>query len=107
MLNVKLFQMESFLPASYEEKLAPRMQLAHEQLQNGTGAGGSFTGWVHLPRDYDKEEFRRIQAAAARENALGRLPSQATRPWLASSTALPSPQVSTAASASSGEPNRR
>ena len=66
MLNVKLFQMESFLPASYEEKLAPRMQLAHEQLQNGTGAGGSFTGWVHLPRDYDKEEFRRIQAAAAR-----------------------------------------
>ena len=66
MLNVKLFQMESFLPASYEEKLAPRMQLAHEQLQNGTGAGGSFTGWVHLPRDYDKEEFRRIQAAAAK-----------------------------------------
>ena len=55
MLNVKLFQMESFLPASYEEKLAPRMQLAHEQLQNGTGAGGSFTGWVHLPRNYDKE----------------------------------------------------
>ena len=66
MLNVKLFQMESFLPASYEEKLAPRMQLAHEQLQNGTGAGGSFTGWVHLPRNYDKEEFRRIQAAAAK-----------------------------------------
>lgn len=66
MLNVKLFQMESFLPASYEEKLAPRMQLAHEQLQNGTGAGGSFTGWVHLPRDYDKEEFRRIQAAAVK-----------------------------------------
>ena len=64
MLNVKLFQMESFLPASYEEKLAPRMQLAHEQLQNGTGAGGSFTGWVHLPRDYDKEEFARIKAAA-------------------------------------------
>ena len=66
MLNVKLFQMESFLPASYEEKLASRMQLAHEQLQSGTGAGGSFTGWVHLPRDYDKEEFRRIQAAAAK-----------------------------------------
>ena len=64
MLNVKLFQMESFLPASYEEKLAPRMQLAHEKLQNGSGLGGEFTGWVHLPRTYDRAEFARIQADA-------------------------------------------
>lgn len=49
MLKVKLFQMKSFLPASYEDKLTLRMKLAHEQLQSGTGTGGSFTGWVHLP----------------------------------------------------------
>ena len=66
MLNVKLFQLESFLPASYEEKLASRMRLAHDQLQSGTGEGGAFTGWVHLPRDYDRDEFLRIQAAAER-----------------------------------------
>ena len=49
----------------YEEALAPRLKLAQEKLQNGSGAGGDFTGWVHLPRDYDKEEFARIPAAAA------------------------------------------
>ncbi len=33
-------------------------------LSRGDGAGGEFTGWVHLPRDYDREEFERIQRAA-------------------------------------------
>ncbi len=64
MLDLKLFQMKSFLPMPYEDALAPRLKLAQEKLQNGTGAGGEFTGWVHLPRDYDQEEFARIQAAA-------------------------------------------
>ncbi len=53
----------------YEEALAPRLKLAHEKLQNASGAGGEFTGWVHLPRDYDQEEFARIQAAAGRIQA--------------------------------------
>ena len=64
MLNVKLFEMQNFLPQSYEEELAPRLREAQEKLQAGSGAGGEFTGWVHLPRDYDKEEFARIQTAA-------------------------------------------
>ena len=66
MLDVRLFQMQTFLPMPYEDALAPRLKLAHEKLQNGSGIGGDFTGWVHLPRDYDKEEFARIKAAAAR-----------------------------------------
>ena len=69
MLDVKLFEMQSFLPDPYEDALAPRLKDAHEKLQNGTGAGAEFTGWVHLPRDYDKEEFARIQAAAKRIQA--------------------------------------
>ena len=28
---------------------------------DGTGAGNDFLGWVHLPTDYDKEEFARIK----------------------------------------------
>ena len=36
----------------------------NEKLDKGNGAGGEFTGWVHLPRDYDKEEFDRIVKAA-------------------------------------------
>lgn len=66
MLSVKLFEMHTFLPLPYKEALAPRLKLAHEKLQNGSGVGGDFTGWVHLPRDYDKAEFDRIQSAAAR-----------------------------------------
>ena len=66
MLDVKLFEMQSFLTLPYEDTLAPRLQAAHEMLQNASGAGGEFTGWVHLPRDYDQEEFARVQAAAKR-----------------------------------------
>jgi len=32
----------------------------NEVLNNKTGAGSDFLGWVNLPRDYDKEEFARI-----------------------------------------------
>ncbi|MBR5134641.1 MAG: glucose-6-phosphate isomerase [Clostridia bacterium] len=39
---------------------------AHEALHSGTGLGNDFHGWLTLPTDYDKEEFARIQAAAAR-----------------------------------------
>ena len=66
MLDVKLFHMKSFLPMPYEEALAPRLKHAHEKLQNASGAGGEFTGWVHLPRSYDRAEFARIKQAAAK-----------------------------------------
>lgn len=64
MLNVKLFQMQKFLTEPYEEALAPALKEAQVKLQTASGLGGDFTGWVHLPRDYDKEEFARIKAAA-------------------------------------------
>ena len=35
-----------------------------KDLREGLGAGNDFTGWINLPRDYDKEEFARIKAAA-------------------------------------------
>ncbi len=66
MLNVKLFQMQKFLTEPYEEALAPALKEAQVKLQTASGLGGDFTGWVHLPRDYDKEEFARIKAAAAK-----------------------------------------
>ena len=66
MLTVKTFQMENFLPDDYAQKLLPRLNDAQQKLQQGTGKGNDFIGWVHLPRDYDKEEFARIKAAAAK-----------------------------------------
>ena len=66
MLEVKTFHMDSFIPMPYEEATAPRLGLAHEKLQSGTGPGGEFTGWVRLPEDYDRKEYARIKAAAAK-----------------------------------------
>lgn len=39
---------------------------AHELLTSGKGQGHDFLGWMDLPVRYDKEEFARIEAAAAR-----------------------------------------
>ena len=64
MVCVDLSNMGQFIPLPYDAALTPRLRLAHEKLLRGTGAGGDFTGWVHLPEQYDREEFRRIQAAA-------------------------------------------
>ena len=66
MLNVKRFQIQKFIPNDYEAELTPRLQTAQDQLQCATGAGSDFVGWVHLPRDSDRAEFARIQAAAAK-----------------------------------------
>lgn len=66
MLEVKTFHMDSLIPMPYEEAMAPRLGLAHEKLQSGTGPGGEFTGWVRLPEDYDRGEYARIKAAAAK-----------------------------------------
>lgn len=45
---------------------ADPIRLAHEQLHNKTYAGSDYLGWIDLPTAYDKEEFARIQKAAAK-----------------------------------------
>ena len=45
---------------------AAAAQAAFDTLVNGTGAGNDFIGWVDLPVNYDKDEFARIQKAAAK-----------------------------------------
>ncbi|MGM9907408.1 glucose-6-phosphate isomerase [Limosilactobacillus sp.] len=37
---------------------------ADDELRNGTGAGADFRDWLHLPSEYDRDEFARIKAAA-------------------------------------------
>ena len=65
MIDVKLFRMDPFV-SEPEEALLPALRDAQQKLQYGTGAGREFTGWVHLPRSYDRAEFARIQQAAVR-----------------------------------------
>jgi glucose-6-phosphate isomerase len=46
------------------EYLKPQIMAAHKLLHDGTGAGNDYIGWVGYPKNYDKDEFARIKAAA-------------------------------------------
>lgn len=64
MLSIDISHAASFLSLPYEAALRPRLERAAGWLQNGGGKGSDFIGWVTLPRDYDKDEYARILAAA-------------------------------------------
>ena len=64
MLKLDLTKLKGFIPDDYLTSRQDRLSKAAEMVSTHTGPGGDFTGWVTLPRDYDKEEFARIQAAA-------------------------------------------
>ena len=55
---------ESIVSADDIKRLEPQAVAALETLNNKTGEGSDFLGWVTLPQDYDKEEFARIKKAA-------------------------------------------
>ena len=55
---------KGFVSDTERDALAPYIKVAHDTVQNKTGAGSDFLGWVDLPVDYDKEEFSRIKKAA-------------------------------------------
>ena len=64
MIKLDLSKLEGFLPQDYLEQRCEGLERAADMLAHHNGPGGDFTGWVNLPRDYDKEEFARIKAAA-------------------------------------------
>ncbi|SEF52128.1 glucose-6-phosphate isomerase [Caloramator fervidus] len=55
-----------FVKVEEINNLESQIKDAHEKLHNKTGPGSDFLGWVTLPRDYDKDEFKRILRAAER-----------------------------------------
>ena len=69
MIQLDLSNLASFLPEDWLSSRAGALERAHALVQEGNGPGGDFTGWVRLPADYDKGEFTRIQAAAAKIRA--------------------------------------
>lgn len=61
------FDYNNVLPFVNEDELASlfaEVQLAHKHLQEKTGAGKDFLGWVDLPTNYDRQEYTRIKEAA-------------------------------------------
>jgi glucose-6-phosphate isomerase len=57
---------KDFIQSHELDAIQPQVNAAHEQLHTGTGLGNDFLGWLTLPTDYDKDEFSRIKAAAAK-----------------------------------------
>ena len=64
MLTLDISQLRSFLPQDGLDAYEERLKQAATWISTHTGPGGDFTGWIHYPREYDKEEFARLQAAA-------------------------------------------
>ncbi len=44
--------------------IEPQVLAAHRTLTEKSGLGNDYLGWTTLPKDYDREEFSRIKAAA-------------------------------------------
>lgn len=66
LLQVKNESVKKHLVLPYEGVLEPRLRQAQSWLKNRSGKGSDFVGWVDLPENYDREEFSRIKAAAAK-----------------------------------------
>jgi len=56
----------NFINSHEPDYLRPFVEVAHNMLHNKKGPGNDYLGWVDLPLNYDKEEYERIKAAAAK-----------------------------------------
>lgn len=57
---------KNFITDDELKAMAPAVEDAHQKIIDKSGEGADFLGWVDLPVNYDKEEFERIQKAAAK-----------------------------------------
>ena len=56
--------LKQFVNANELGEMQAMVNAADDELRKGTGAGADFRDWLHLPTEYDKDEFARIKAAA-------------------------------------------
>lgn len=63
-LKFKTQHLKKFILDAEISMIQPLVTVADEMLRKGTGAGSAYTDWLHLPTEYNKDEFTRIQAAA-------------------------------------------
>ena len=66
MLKLDLSMLEGAVSREQIDAMAPEVEAAHAKLYDPAAPGSDFVGWVRLPENYDKEEFSRIQKAAAK-----------------------------------------
>lgn len=68
-LKVDFSKTKGFINQDEYGKISYQAKAAIELLHNKTGPGNDFLGWLDLPKNYDKEEFLRIKAAAEKIKA--------------------------------------
>ena len=56
----------SFIQPHECARMQEQVTLADKMLREKSGPGNAFLGWLDLPENYDKEEFARIKACAAK-----------------------------------------
>ena len=66
MLKLDLSNLEGVVSQDQINAMAPEVEAAHAKLYDPAAPGSDFVGWVRLPENYDKDEFARIQKAAAK-----------------------------------------
>ena len=66
MLKLDLSMLEGAVSREQIDAMAPEVEAAHAKLYDPAAPGSDYVGWVRLPENYDKEEFSRIQKAAAK-----------------------------------------
>ncbi len=67
-LRLNCSYLDGFVSEHELKEMAPEIEKAHGFLyeNKAEAAGNGYHGWLTLPEDYDKEEFARIKAAAAK-----------------------------------------
>src|SRR5690625_294486 len=62
-VNFSYHYAERFFSPSELDALMPCINQAHDHIEQKTGLGKEFLGWVNLPKTYDRTEFSRIQTS--------------------------------------------
>ncbi len=65
-IRLNMRHLGSFIEEHEMEAMKVQISEAHNTIENRSGLGNDFLGWVDLPENYDKDEFERIKAAAER-----------------------------------------
>ncbi len=64
MSNIKVSFENTGLDKEELMKYSEQVEQAHDELHNVADDENEFVGWLHLPTNYDKEEFERIKKSA-------------------------------------------
>lgn len=64
MSNIKLNYKQTNITKKMIQDYAKKVEKNHKELHKRAGEDNDFVGWLELPTNYDKEEFKRIKKAA-------------------------------------------